>query len=287
MSTIAGSALARARRRSRAGPGPSRARRAGCARRSRGRSRSPAPSRSQRNESTVPSRSVPASRALATAVVVLEQPGELAGREVRVERHAAALAHLVGAPVRLEPVEHLLGALVLPGRRSGSAARPLSASQASTDSPWWSSPQATTSPGASAEHLRDRLDHGGEHLLGVLLDPAGLRVASAFSRRASRTGRRSRVEQHRLDGGGALVDARAAGVMPALGTRPFAATTGRRAPAVAPRLERSLRAERHAELGDDRADALRDPERRGQPGGADRRHVDEARAGARRADQRS
>ena len=52
-------------------------------------------------------------RARPHPVVVLEQPGELPGREVRVERQAARF-RIVCRARRLEPVEHLLGALVLP-----------------------------------------------------------------------------------------------------------------------------------------------------------------------------
>ncbi len=69
-------------------------------------------------------------------VVVLKQPGELAGREVWVEGHPASLPDLVGPTLGFEPVEDLLGALVLPGDDRGQRARPLSASHASTDSPW-------------------------------------------------------------------------------------------------------------------------------------------------------
>ena len=45
---------------------------------------------------------------------MLEEPGELPRREVGVERHATALADLVGAPVGLEAVQDLLRSLVLP-----------------------------------------------------------------------------------------------------------------------------------------------------------------------------
>ena len=41
-------------------------------------------------------------------VVVLEQPGQLAGGEVGVERHPAALDDLLGIAALLQPVEHLL-----------------------------------------------------------------------------------------------------------------------------------------------------------------------------------
>src|SRR6202007_2572572 len=46
--------------------------------------------------------------------VALEQPGQLPGREVRIQRHPAALPDLLGTARRLEPVEDLQRALVLP-----------------------------------------------------------------------------------------------------------------------------------------------------------------------------
>jgi hypothetical protein len=54
----------------------------------------------------------------------------------------------------------------------GVRGRPLSASQASSDSPSWSS-CAVCDVGAIGEHRRDRVDPGRQHFLGVLLDPAG------------------------------------------------------------------------------------------------------------------
>ena len=97
--------------------------RAACATPSRGRSRSRR--RAGRTGTSRRSRSaaIPAASARAHGLVVLEQPRDLAGREVRVERHPAER----GPPRRarrLEPVEDLLRALVLPGddRRQRAAA---------------------------------------------------------------------------------------------------------------------------------------------------------------------
>src|SRR5215213_6099289 len=42
-------------------------------------------------------------------LVVLEQPSELPGGEVRIERHPAALGHLGGGALGLEALEDLLG----------------------------------------------------------------------------------------------------------------------------------------------------------------------------------
>ncbi len=66
-----------ARRRSRAGPDPSRERRAGCATRSRDRSRTRRRAGRRGRSRRCRAAAVPASRACATAVVVLEQPGSL------------------------------------------------------------------------------------------------------------------------------------------------------------------------------------------------------------------
>src|SRR5579859_7694713 len=57
----------------------------------------------------------PASKRTLYAGVVLEQPGELAGREVGIERESALALDLLATAVALEPVQHLLRALVLPG----------------------------------------------------------------------------------------------------------------------------------------------------------------------------
>jgi hypothetical protein len=61
--------------------------------------------------------------------------------------------------------------------------------------------------GRVAEQLRDRVHHGGQHLFGVLLDPAGpwMRqrlLAACFPERAQLG-----VEEDRLDGRRPLVDA--------------------------------------------------------------------------------
>ena len=119
----------------------------------------------------------------ANRLVVLEQPAQLARREVGVERQAAALAHLVRASIGLEPVQHLLGALVLPGDDRGQRATALGVPgehglalvvEAAGDD----------LAGRVAKQLGHRLHDGGQHLLGVLLDPARASAASAPSRAA-------------------------------------------------------------------------------------------------------
>ena len=142
--------------------------------------------------------------ALCTTSSCSSSQASLRGREVGVERQPAAALDLLLAGRR--------GGRAPPAsacparRRSGSSGSPLSASQASTDSPWWSSPQATISPGGVLEQLGDRLDDRLQDLLAVLLDPARLGWRLALSRRASRTGLRRCVEQRRLDAGRPLVD---------------------------------------------------------------------------------
>ena len=134
----------------------------------------PAPRRSQRNESTVPIRRVPASRAAATSSECSSSQASLAA-----EKYGSKGSPLASLTASSSPASRSSTSCDRLSCQTtiGLSGRPLSASQASTDSPWWSSPQATTSPGASASSFGDRLDHRGQHLLAVLLDPAGLRIA--------------------------------------------------------------------------------------------------------------
>ena len=104
-------------------------------------------------------------------LVALEQPGDLPRREVGVERHPAAVHHLVSAAGGLDALEDLQRALVLPGddrgqwtagvgvpRQHGLA---LVIEAACVDG-----------PRSLCDHLPDRLDDRGEHRLRVLFDPA-------------------------------------------------------------------------------------------------------------------
>ena len=168
---------------------------------------------------------------------------------------------------------------------TGDSGSPVSASQASTDSPWWSRPQATTSPGRVARAARRPRRRPRRGSPRVLLDPArAAGGATALRRRASRSGRSSSSKSDRLDRGRALVDAeeeRAHARRHELAPR--AATTaarrgagrgpsGRSAPSATP------------SSADEPAHVLGDPERGGQAGRADRRDVDQARTGRRAAD---
>ena len=159
----------------------------------------------------------------------------------------------------------------------GDSGAPVSASQASTDSPWWSSPQATTSPGRVAQQLGDRVDDGGEDLLAVLLDPAGPRMAVDLV--APRLAHRAQalVEERGLDRRRALVDAEDEPVSHAT---PRLAARG----ALPPRHVARPGPPHDALLGQQPRDMLADAERRGQAGGADRGDVDQARARPRRPD---
>ena len=142
-------------------------------RRRRGSVAKPAPRRSHRNESTVPIAASPR-RGPRDRVVVLEQPGQLGRREVGVERKAAAgaLTSSSRSARRSSTCCERLSCHTTIGVRA-----PLSASQASTDSPWWSSPRATTSPGASSSSSAIASTTASQHLLAVLLDPPRLGVA--------------------------------------------------------------------------------------------------------------
>jgi hypothetical protein len=102
---------------------------------------------------------------------VLDQPGQLAGGEVRIERHAAALPHLLGAAVGLEPVERLLRALVLPGHdrreRVAGFGVPGENRLALVIEP----ARHDLAVGVQKQ-LRHRVHDRDEHVLRVLLDPA-------------------------------------------------------------------------------------------------------------------
>ena len=199
-----------ARRTARTGARRSRACRAGaagCARRWRCRWRSRR--RAGRTGTSRPSPCAACRRRAPSLhrLVVLEQPGELGGREVGVERQAAERLDLLLVR-RAMPVEHLLRALVLPDddraeRRAGlrvpgehrlalvveparddllvGAPSSSSADRLRPPRPSTSSPSCSTHPGC------------------------GWRLT--LSRRASRTGLQPLVEQRGLDAGRSLVDA--------------------------------------------------------------------------------
>ena len=253
---------------------PTRAPRAACARRSRDPWQKPAPRRSHRNESTVPIRSVPAPR------------GRVATPSSCSSSHASFPAEKYGSSGR--PLSSWIrSAIPACSSRSstswerlschvttGVSARPVSASQASTDSPWWSSPQATTSPGASVNTSATASTTAVDDVLGVLLHPArpGMLQRLLAPRLAQRL--EIRVEEDRLHGRGALVDAEQQAHRDLCSAALRHHGTGDRGGAR--RLERSLSPEGDAEPLHQAADVLRDPEGCGQAGGADRRDVDEA-----------
>ena len=164
----------------------------------------PAPSRSHRKESTVPMRSVPASRARWTASSFSSS-------------HASFAAEKYGS--NGSPLSDWISSSCSPIRSSTSCERlscqttigdsgaPVSASHASTDSPWWSSPQATTSSSAHSSSSPTASTTACEHLLAVLLDPPRLRMAVDLVAARLAHGLEPLVEQRRLDAGRSLVDA--------------------------------------------------------------------------------
>ena len=270
------------RRRSPAGRRPTPAPRAAFATLSPGPCRSPRRGGRDRNESTVPIRSVPASRARATpascssshASFPAEKYGS-SGRPLSFRIRSAVPACSSRSSTSCERLScHVT---------TGVRARPVSTSHASTDSPWWSRPQATTSPGASSSTSADGLDHGGDHVLGILLHPT--RPGMVQRLLAPRLAQRPQigVEQDRLHGRGALVDAeqqahreRYSAALRHHGTRDCGVvpgSSGRSGRSTTP--SRCTRAQTYSAM----------PERCRQAGGADRCHVDEP--GARTARARS
>ena len=160
---------------------------------------------------------------------------------------------------------------------TGVSGSPLSASQASTDSPWWSSPQATTSPSAADQQLRHRLDDGGHDRLGILLHPAGLGVRERLLPACLGEGPELGVEEDRLDGRGALVDAEQEAhraTCSAVRRHQGLSAPGAAAPVGGPRARQARR--RAPPMSSH--DALGDPQRSGQAGRAYRGHVDQRRA---------
>ena len=190
-------------------------------------------------------------------------------------------------PGRFEPVEHLLRALVLPRHDRGQWPAGVRV-PGQHRLPLVVEPAGGHRPIGFGEQLADGIDHRGQHLGGVLLDPAGAGVREPLL--PSCLGQRSqlRVVQDRLDGGGPLVDSEQQrhAVTPAR----YSAVRrhhGRSQLWDRATFQRRLGPERHPERGHDRGDALGDPERRGQPGRADRGHVDKPRTRAEAGRSRS
>ena len=129
---------------------------------------------------------------------MLEQPGQLAGGEVGVERHPAPLPDLLGAALRLEAIEDLLGALVLPG--DDRSERPSGLGVPHEDRFALVVEPARGDVRLVSQQLRHGVDHGLDDHLGVLLDPTRLRMDKRFL--APRLLHRPQVgvEKDRLDG---------------------------------------------------------------------------------------
>jgi hypothetical protein len=174
----------------------------GCGRRV-GREPRPEPVAQERVDGAHPERS--RAERMLDGDVVLEQPRKLARREVRVERHAAPLANLLAVPARLEPVEHGLRSLVLPGHDRGQRTTGVRIPREHR-LPLVVEPARGHRLGGVVQQFADGLDDRTQDLVGVLLHPAGPRVREPF--RSSRLRERSQVGviQNGLDGGGSLVD---------------------------------------------------------------------------------
>ena len=131
---------------------------------------------------------------------VLQHPGQLRGREVGVDRQPAARLDLV--LVRRSAGRAPAGERLSCHTTIGDSGSPVSASQAITDSPWWSSPHATTSPGRVGEHLGDRVDDARRARPRRPARPSpGAGCWLTLSRRARRERLQLRVDEHRLHAG--------------------------------------------------------------------------------------
>ena len=137
-------------------------------------------------------------------LVVLEQPGQLGGGEVGVEGEATELLDL-GLMVA-EAIQHELGALVLPHH---DRAERLAGLGVPGEHRLALMVESTGHYllGRAGQQLGDGLDHDGQHLLAVLLDPARLGMAIDLVAAGLGHGTQLLVEQRRLDSGGPLVDA--------------------------------------------------------------------------------
>ena len=254
------------------------------------------PSRSARNASTVPRRSVPASRARAAR----RRRWRAARRACRPRSRGRAAGPSAAPTCRVDAGEQRFLALVLPddhGRQRAAAARvPGEHRLALVVEPR----RQHLAAARLLEHLGDRVDDRLEDQLRILLDPAGRGWVTGTARRASATARRSLIEQRRLDRGRALVDAqqqrrRSRRLRPAAPERRRAAARRALPPRLRPdagrRRRRRCRRGSAASARRDRAvrgeharDVLADRERRRQAGGADRRDMDQSRQRARALD---
>ena len=137
--------------------------------------------------------------------VVLQKPGELAGREVGIEGHPAQLGDLISPSLGFQAVQNLLRALVLPRdhRRKGPARLGVPREDRLA--------LVVEAAGADVrilgEELCDRINDGVDDHLRVLLDPAGLGMDERFLAARLLQRRQVSVEEHRLHRRGSLVDA--------------------------------------------------------------------------------
>ena len=149
-----------------------------------------APSLSHRNESTVPMRSAPASSARPTASSFSSSqaifPAEKYGSSGIPLRSATSSARPSSRKRSRISCERLSCQVTI-----GVSGRPVSASHASTDSPWWSRPHASIGPGACSRTSATAPTTASSTASGSCSTHPGRGCASGFSRRASTTVLRS------------------------------------------------------------------------------------------------
>jgi len=112
----------------------------------------------------------------------VEQPAQLGRREVRVDQQPGVLAHPLDQPrLRAQVRAQRLGAAVLPddraGQRPAAAAAPQHGGLALVGDA--DGADVARAQARAGDGLARGVELGGPDLLGVVLDPAGLRVVLA------------------------------------------------------------------------------------------------------------
>ena len=210
--------------------------------------------------------------------VVLEEPGELARGEVRVERQARASRGSPPSSRRASTDSERLSCQTT----TGVSGAPVSASHASTDSPSWSRPHAITSPGARASTSATASTIASSTASGSFSTHPGRGWVTGTP--PARLGQRPQVEvvEHGLDGGRALVDAEQAAGHPA--RKAAVRRHHGPSPGSGGASSRGSGAAADTPGRDHPGDVLADAERRAQAGRADRGDVDDLRARRERLD---
>ena len=135
----------------------------------------------------------------------VEQPADFRCRKIGVDDEARALGDRLGKSLRAPALADRRGAAVLPDdgvvHRLAAGALPQNRRLALV---------GDADRGDGRGRCRDRLAAGGDHclpdFLGIVLDPAGLRIDLAQLTAGDVVDRARRIEQDRAGAGGALVD---------------------------------------------------------------------------------